>query len=452
MSVTRSLTFLWTPWTAALSVAAVLVDGRLQLHRLAAVRLPRLDGAARAPAAGHRRASSPCCSTSRSGSRNSARRRSRRSPCSETPPPAWRPATWSRPTSRSSSATTRTRGGRRRMTDPAAWDRLRQRMNVVIQPFSSPAARAAVADPDREGRRTAAARTRRPRPGAAPTSTSRWPAPPSGSPTCGGSSWPPTATGTRASRRCRPPPGCGSRACPVLAVPVGSRTRLPDVELLSLDVPTFGIAGKSVRIPFTIDSSLPRDLRDDRHAQDLRRRPGHQGVRIAADGPDQRLAALEAQGRRRLHRHPDGPQAQPDEISAENNTLTAPIAIREEKLRVLLVESYPRWEYRYLRNALSRDPGVELSCLLFHPGLTKPGGGNKDYIKQFPAGLDELSKFDVVFLGDVGRRRRPVHGRAVPAAQGAGRAPGQRPGVHAGHAGAASSRCSTPSWATSARS
>ncbi|HTI51744.1 MAG TPA: hypothetical protein VL475_12355, partial [Planctomycetaceae bacterium] len=61
-----------------------------------------------------------------------------------------------------------------------------------------------------------------------------------------------------------------------------------------------------------------------------------------------------------------------------------------------------RWEYRYLRNALSRDPGVEVSCLLFHPGLSKVGGGNKDYIKQFPEGLDELSKYDVVFLGDVG--------------------------------------------------
>ena len=69
---------------------------------------------------------------------------------------------------------------------------------------------------------------------------------------------------------------------------------------------------------------------------------------------------------------------------------------------MLVVESYPRWEYRYLRNALSRDPGVEVSCLLFHPGLSKVGGGNKDYIKQFPAGLDELSKYDVVFLGDVG--------------------------------------------------
>jgi hypothetical protein len=92
----------------------------------------------------------------------------------------------------------------------------------------------------------------------------------------------------------------------------------------------------------------------------------------------------------------------PEETILDNNRLSAPIAIREEKLRVLLIESLPRWEYRYLRNALSRDPGVEVACLLFHPGLSKVGGGTKDYIKQFPPGLDELSKFDVVFLGDVG--------------------------------------------------
>jgi hypothetical protein len=86
----------------------------------------------------------------------------------------------------------------------------------------------------------------------------------------------------------------------------------------------------------------------------------------------------------------------------ENNQQTAPISIREEKLKVLVVESLPRWEYRYLRNALSRDPGIEVSCLLFHPGLSKVGGGNKDYLKAFPERLDELSKYDVVFLGDVG--------------------------------------------------
>ena len=34
--------------------------------------------------------------------------------------------------------------------------------------------------------------------------------------------------------------------------------------------------------------------------------------------------------------------------------------------------------------------------------MSKVGGGSKDYIKQFPEGLEELSKYDVVFLGDVG--------------------------------------------------
>ena len=85
-------------------------------------------------------------------------------------------------------------------------------------------------------------------------------------------------------------------------MPVGSRTRLPDVELLSLDVPTFGVAGKSVRVPFTIDSSLPRDYVT---TVTLKTSDGDEvtkEVRIAADGPDQRLAGLEAQGRRRLHR------------------------------------------------------------------------------------------------------------------------------------------------------
>ena len=73
--------------------------------------------------------------------------------------------------------------------------------------------------------------------------------------------------------------------------------------------------------------------------------------------------------------------------------------MRQEQLKVLVIESYPRWEYRYLRNALERDPGVELTCLLFHPELPKVGG-DRAYIRQFPA-PNELGRFDVVFLGDV---------------------------------------------------
>jgi len=191
------------------------------------------------------------------------------------------------------------------------------------------------------------------------------------------------------------------KGIPVFAVPVGSPIRMPDVELLSLDAPTFGIAGKSVRIPLTIESSLPREYVT---TVTLRTSDGEEvtkDVRVAPMGrtTDWVIWKPKTTGDYTLTLNVP-PHS--DELITDNNRLTAPISIREEKLRVLVVESVPRWEYRYLRNALSRDPGVDVSCLLFQPGLAKVGGGNKDYIKAFPDKLEELSKFDVVFLGDVG--------------------------------------------------
>jgi hypothetical protein len=190
-------------------------------------------------------------------------------------------------------------------------------------------------------------------------------------------------------------------AVPVVAVPVGKPVRLPDVELRSLDAPTFGVLGKSVRIPFTVESSLPRDYPATVVLRTSGGDEASKEVRIAAMGVTHDWIAWKPAALGDVTLTLEVPPHR-DETLTDNNRLSVPISIRQEKLRVLVVESYPRWEYRYLRNALSRDPGVELSCLLFHPGLSKPGGGNKDYIKQFPAGLDELSRFDVVFLGDVG--------------------------------------------------
>lgn len=192
-----------------------------------------------------------------------------------------------------------------------------------------------------------------------------------------------------------------NKGIPVFTVAVGSASRLPDIELLSLDGPTVGVRGKSVRIPFSIESTLPREYvttvtlkstSGDEVSKEVNIRPmGRTNDWILwkpTENGDYKLS-LEV-------------PKNVDELRNDNNTLSMSIAIREEKLRVLIVESLPRWEYRYLRNALSRDPGVELSCLLFHPDLNKTGGGTKDYIKSFPKGLDELGKYDVVFLGDVG--------------------------------------------------
>ncbi|MFM8633688.1 MAG: hypothetical protein ACKOEX_02575 [Planctomycetia bacterium] len=194
---------------------------------------------------------------------------------------------------------------------------------------------------------------------------------------------------------------------PVMTVPVGSVTPLPDIAVTSIDSAVTGVADKPFRIPFTIKSTLPRE----------------QPVTVVvetSDGErfskDVRLASM-ATTTDAVYWTPGETgdftitvrvPVESGELVSDNNARTAPVSIRQEKLRVLVVESLPRWEYRFLRNALARDPGVEVSCLLFHPGLSKVGGGNKDYLKQFPGSLDELSRFDVVFLGDVGLGERQL--------------------------------------------
>jgi uncharacterized membrane protein len=188
---------------------------------------------------------------------------------------------------------------------------------------------------------------------------------------------------------------------PVLAVAAGSETPLPDIELVSLDCPTVGVVGKPVRVPFMVRSSLPRErvavIDFKASSGDVLRKE----IRLPAMGVANEWFYWTPRNTGDFTVSVTVPR-QEGELLDDNNSLTAPISVRKEQLKVLVVESTPRPEYRYLRNALSRDPGVEVSCLLFHPGLTKRGGGNKDYIQKFPAGLDELSKFDVVFLGDVG--------------------------------------------------
>jgi hypothetical protein len=195
-----------------------------------------------------------------------------------------------------------------------------------------------------------------------------------------------------------------TRGVPIFALPVGSSTRLPDLELLSIDTPTFGIVKKGVRIPFTIESSLPRDvvMQVVVKTSDGERQTKEVRVRAMSRTSEAVVWTPKEEGDYTIE--VEVPQHS-EETIVTNNQGAAPISIRQEKLKVLVIDSLPRWEYRYLRNALSRDPGVDVSCLLFHPELDKVGGGNKDYIKEFPASLEELSKYDVVFLGDVGIER-----------------------------------------------
>ena len=189
------------------------------------------------------------------------------------------------------------------------------------------------------------------------------------------------------------------RKIPLFTIPTGSENRLPDLDLLTVNAPTYGIVGENLQIPFTIRSSLDREAKTTIRLRDEAGRERTKAITLPPNKTayDTILWRLEKEGSSTLEL--SFPTAQ-GELVPLNNTRKFTISGKPEKIRVLVVESLPRWEYRFLRNALSRDPGVELSCLLFHPQIGI--GGGPDYVEKFPDKIEDLSKYDVIFLGDVG--------------------------------------------------
>ena len=185
---------------------------------------------------------------------------------------------------------------------------------------------------------------------------------------------------------------------PVFTVTVGADRFLPDVELLPVRAPVYTQIGEQAHLPFVIQSRMPARVEttvllyeDDRERARLTVTvpPMAQTAASISFVPDQ-----EGEFTYRLQVLPV-----PGEHREDNNTQTFAMAVRREIVRMLIIETEPRWEYRYLRNAAVRDPNVEVHTLLFHPGL--PAGGGKHYLPAFPASREALARYDVVFVGDV---------------------------------------------------
>ena len=186
---------------------------------------------------------------------------------------------------------------------------------------------------------------------------------------------------------------------PVFTATVGSQDQQPDVALEPVEPPAFAIVGRPLEIPVSIDSAMPRDV----------------PVRLTLTGPDGEVESrgltlpprrVSTETMEFLPTEPGRVQLVvsvdpvPGELDEGNNTRTIELDVREESLDVLLVEGFPRWEYRYLRNALVRDPGVEVDCYLTLPGMPG-GGGGPHYLDAFPP-KEALGEYDVIFVGDVG--------------------------------------------------
>ena len=106
------------------------------------------------------------------------------------------------------------------------------------------------------------------------------------------------------------------------------------------------------------------------------------------------------------------------ELTEANNQKTFSVKVVKAKLNVFYLEGRARWEYTFLKRALERDPDIEATSTVLLRNKSKrfPSDGTMlsrldGYYPQttlaaetprFPETSAELSKYDVLILGDLG--------------------------------------------------
>lgn len=187
----------------------------------------------------------------------------------------------------------------------------------------------------------------------------------------------------------------------VHVVPLGSADPSGDHAIRGVEAPQRAFAQDEIPVEVEIDQSatvggaLRVKLVDDATGRVLDARSfddGATGRRIVtlvgrAELPGERLWRVEIE--------PDG-----RDLVEENNRRDLRIEVVDRPIRVLYVEGYPRWEYRYLKNLLVRERGIESSVMLLSADRDFAQEGNAP-IARLPRNLSEFAAFDLVILGDL---------------------------------------------------
>lgn len=190
---------------------------------------------------------------------------------------------------------------------------------------------------------------------------------------------------------------------PVSTAGLGDPTKTKDVALLSVladdvvrvnntvtvyaAISQRGYAGKTVTITLQRDNEIV----------------GRETVRLGPDEQKQEVHFTYSPTRAGRFAYTVTAAALPGEITLANNKRAFVQTVIDKKLKVLYIEAEPRYEYRYLRNAILRDNSLDFACLLLSGDNADKGGEGNIPINRFPPDEKSLFEYDIIVLGDVPR-------------------------------------------------
>lgn len=80
--------------------------------------------------------------------------------------------------------------------------------------------------------------------------------------------------------------------------------------------------------------------------------------------------------------------------------LTKPVRVADRKVKVLVLDNLPRWEFKFVQRALRRDRRVDAAFLLLD-GDRRAMTSGPPFVARFPVTRAELFAYDLLILGDL---------------------------------------------------
>jgi len=191
---------------------------------------------------------------------------------------------------------------------------------------------------------------------------------------------------------------------PVIAIPIGSSSPILDASIRLIESPNAVFAKDRVPIRVSIGTDgyqtgdeMTIELFDDSTGQVLSTTTGivdnERGFEVDLSHRFTEPGTKNLQ----IRVHADGPGV---DLVDDNNEQPIELQVVAEPMRVLYIDGYPRWEYRYLKNILMRESTIKATTMLL--------AADRRFIEEgqplsgpIPDSLEAWEPFDVVILGDV---------------------------------------------------
>ena len=217
-----------------------------------------------------------------------------------------------------------------------------------------------------------------------------------------------------------PAQALAARGTRVFTLALGSHQTARDAAVDHVDAPDWVYAEDQVVVSpvITLDNLKDRtvtvELRRDNQVVDTRT------IKVKTDQEKPRLRFTDKPPKEGLYDYDVVIQPIADEAVADNNRQSVRVAVKKDRLNVLIVEDEPGWEYQFLRNYLTRDHRVKLQVVLVRPAhieeVQAPDAVKASPSREegqidaqvLPATRAEWSGFDIVVLGDVPPEKLPA--------------------------------------------